>query len=321
LSSPRRPAHAASPAAKVSASIAVMLVLLVGAATWMFSESPQGTDPRVGKVCPVMAYCGWQRRSRIPSRGPADAYDRQVLRLGPVLYLTMAHPLAGTEEDLSGHGHDGVYLPRHHLPGQVRLPNGDAAAEFDGHGQYLQVRSADALSVTHTGCLTVQAWIRPTTLQFPEAQGSGYVYVLGKGAPGEQEYAVRMYSYFNAEHPARPNRLSGYVFNPRGGKGSGAYFQDVLTVNQWMMVTFVIVSRSTPAWPYGYVALYKNGRERDKVSLNQYRVRPQAAGAPLRIATRDLDSYFEGAVAKVAVYDYVLSAADIAGTYAAMYKA
>jgi hypothetical protein len=321
LSSPWRAFRAASPAAKVSAGVAVLSVLLVGAATWKFSESRRGADITAGRVSPAVAHSGRERRSRTPSRRAADAYNRQVLSLGPVLYLTMAHPLAGAEEDLSGHGHDGVYFPRDRLPGRVRLPDGAAAAEFDGHGQYLQVRSAGVLSATHTGCLTVQAWIRPATLQFPQAQGSGYVYVLGKGSPGEQEYAMRMYSYVNSEHPARPNRVSGYVFNPRGGKGSGAYFQDELTVGQWMMVTLVVDSRSTPAWPHGYVAMYKNGRERDQVSLSQYGVRPQAASAPLRIATRDLDSYFEGAVAKVAVYDYVLSAADIAGTYSAMYRA
>ena len=316
----RRAVRAASPAVKVSAAIAVLSVLLAGAATWRFAER-RGADTTVGKVSPTAAHSGWQRGSRTPPGRTADAYDRQVLSLGPVLYLSMAHPRAGTEEDLSGHGHDGVYFPRNHLPAQVRLPNGDGAADFDGHGQYLQVPSANVLSVTHAGCLTVEAWIRPMTLQFPAAQGSGYVYVLGKGSLGKQEYAIRMYSYFNSEHPARPNRLSSYVFNLRGGKGSGAYFQDEVTARQWMMVTFVVDSRSTRAWPHGYVALFKNGRERDKVSLSQYGVHPQAGTAPFRIGTRDLDSYFEGAVAKVAVYDYVLSAADILGTYDAMHRA
>jgi hypothetical protein len=320
LDTRRRAARAASPAVKVSAAIAVMSVLLAGAATWRLAER-RGAATTAGKGVPTVARSGWSRASRTPPARSADAYDRQVLSLGPVLYLTMAHPLAGTEEDLSGHGHDGSYLPRNRWPDQVRLPNGDEAADFDGRDQYLQVPSADALSVTHTGCLTVEAWIRPMTLQFPEAQGTGYVYVLGKGSPGKQEYAIRMYSLLNSEHPARPNRLSGYVFNLRGGKGSGAYFQDVVTVRQWLMVTFVIDSRSSHAWPHGYVALYKNGRQRDKVSLSQYEVQPQAGSAPFRIGTRDLDSYFEGAVAKVAVYDYVLSAADIRGTYDAMFRA
>ena len=317
----RRAVRAASPAVRVSAAaIAATSVLLAGAATWRLAER-RGADTAAGRASSTVAHHGWQRGSRTPPGRTADAYDRQVLSLGPVLYLTMAHPRAGTEEDLSGHGHDGVYFPRDRWPAQVRLPNGDGAADFDGRGQYLQVPSAEVLSVTHTGGLTVEAWIRPMTLQFPQAQGTGYVYVLGKGSPGTQEYAIRMYSYFNSEHPARPNRLSGYVFNLRGGKGSGAYFQDDITVGQWMMVTFVIDSRSTDAWPHGYVALYKNGRERDQVSLSQYEVRPQAGSAPLRIGTRDLDSYFDGAIAKVAVYDYVLSAADIRGTYDAMYRA
>ena len=65
------------------------------------------------------------------------------------------------------------------------MPNGDMAADFNGRSQYAQVPSSEALSVTDTGCLTIEAWIMPTTLQFPHEEGTGYVYVLGKGAPGQ----------------------------------------------------------------------------------------------------------------------------------------
>jgi hypothetical protein len=51
----------------------------------------------------------------------------------------------------------------------------------------VQVPQFKALSVTDTGALTVEAWIRPAVLQFPREQGSGYVYILGKGASGRQE--------------------------------------------------------------------------------------------------------------------------------------
>jgi hypothetical protein len=43
--------------------------------------------------------------------------------------------------------------------------------------------------------LTVEAWIDPGTLRFPHEQGTGYVYVPGKGATGKQKYALRMYSH------------------------------------------------------------------------------------------------------------------------------
>ena len=246
-------------------------------------------------------------------------YNRQVMSLGPVLYL----PLSGSsrnEVDLSGNGHDGVYEPsRAPEQGVVRLPNGDRAASFNGQNQYVQVSSASALSITNTGCLTVQAWVSPRVLQFSRNQGSGYVYILGKGTSGKQEYALRMYSFSNSETPPRPNRVSAYVFNLSGGEGSGAYFQDKIRPNSWMMVTFVVDSRSSRSWPEGYVGIYKDGHPRGpKVSLSQFEVTPRASNAPFRIATRDLGSFFEGAIGKVAIYDTVLSTEQIEATYNAM---
>src|ERR1019366_2498326 len=139
-----------------------------------------------------------------------------------------------------------------------------------------------------------------------------------RGIPREYEYALRMYSYTNTESPPRPNRVSAYVFNLDGGMGSGAYFQDTNVIGNWMMVTLVVDAQATSGWSHGYVALYKNGVLRGKVSLSQYDVKPGAAGAPFRIATRSLDSYFEGAIGKVAVYDSALPQSDIAATYKAM---
>jgi Concanavalin A-like lectin/glucanases superfamily len=260
-----------------------------------------------------------QPQAATPGSQVTDSYDRQVLSLGPVAYLTMSNPQSRAEPDLSGHGHTGTYFPPGDLPGTVPLPNGDPAANFDGQGQYLQVPSAAELSIPHTGCLTVEAWIRPGTLQFTREQGSGYVYILGKGVTGRQEYAMRMYSRTNEEHPPRPNRISAYVWNLWGGEGSGSYFQDPVTMGQWIMVAFVVDSRPSPAWPQGYIAIYKDGQWRGQVSLSQFHVTPEASDAPFRVASRDLESFFQGAIGKVAVYDWPLPASDIDATYQAMY--
>lgn len=255
-----------------------------------------------------------------PATQVTDSYDRQVLSLGPVLYLTLGHPSSPTEPDLSGNGHTATYLPAHDPPAQTKLPNGDPVAKFNGLGQYAQVASASTLSVPSTGCLTVEAWVQPATLQFPREEGTGYVYILGKGTTDKQEYVLRIYSAKNSESPERPNRISAYAFNLTGGLGSGSYFQDKVTVGEWIMVTFVIDAKKSSTWPDGYVAIYKNGDLRGRVSLGQYDVVPKASTAPFCIATRNFDSYFEGAIGKVAVYDYVLSNADITATYNAMFS-
>lgn len=54
--------------------------------------------------------------------------------------------------------------------------------DFNGTTQYLQLPDANDLSVTSRGRLTIEARIRPDTLPFPSQEGSGYVYLLGKGA-------------------------------------------------------------------------------------------------------------------------------------------
>jgi hypothetical protein len=253
-----------------------------------------------------------------PAKSAADSYDSRALSLDPVAYLTMGNPASGAESDLSGNGHNGTYSPASSHPGVTKLPNGDPAASFNGTNQYLQVPSSSALSVPQTGCLSVQAWIQPGTLQFSHQEGTGYVYTMGKGTTGSYEYAMRMYSKTNTESPVRPNRISGYAWNLSGGLGSGEYFQKPVTVNQWIMVTIIIDANASSKFPSGYVSIYRNGTSAGQVSLSQYNTKPKAGSAPFRVGTRDLESFFQGGVGKVAIYNYVLSGADISAAYGAM---
>jgi hypothetical protein len=272
----------------------------------------------VSLVSPKVSSCATAPTPVSPPSQVTESYDRQVLSFSPVLYLPLSDPAAKSGADMSGNGRTATYLPADSTFSQTALPNGDPASVFNGQGQYAEVPSSRALSITDTGCLTVEAWVKATVKQFPQDEGTGYVYILGKGMPSEYEYALRMYSYTNTESPPRPNRVSAYVFNLDGGLGSGAYFQDTNVVGNWMMVTLVVDAQATSGWSHGYVALYKNGVQRGKVSLSQFSVKPEAASAPFRIATRSLHSYFEGAIGKVAVYDSALPQSDIAATYKAM---
>jgi concanavalin A-like lectin/glucanase superfamily protein len=299
------------------AAAVVMVVVVIVAV--VLGNSRHESSPTERSSGPLNDQCA-PRSVTSPSQ-VTDRYDRQVLSLHPVLYLALGNASTGVEPDLSGNGNNGIYEPRGGRPDLTTLPNGDLATTFDGLNQYVQVLSARSLSVTDTHCLTVEAWIKPAVLQFPHAQGSGYVYVLGKGTLGKQEYAMRMYSYSNSEVPPRPNRISAYMFNLAGGKGSGAYFQDPVRPGDWIMVTFVVDTRSSAEWPDGYISIYKDGQMRGpQVGLNQFNVRPGASNAPFRIGTRDLDSFFDGAIGKVAIYDSILPAQDILATYQAMYS-
>jgi hypothetical protein len=239
--------------------------------------------------------------------GPAasaagSAYDEAVLAGGPVAFLDGA-------TDLTGGGHDGAFTGE---PAATTLPNGENAVQYNGTSQYLTIPDAPELSATHTGAITIEAWIRPDTLQFRRSEGSGYVHWLGKGAPKQHEYVARMYSLTNTEK--RPNRVSGYAFNAVGGLGAGSYFQDSLTSGQWLHYALVINTTDTSArYPTGYTKVYRDGVLRDQDRLADYTIVPTDGTAPLRIGTRDLASFFEGAIGKVAVYDRELSASELTG--------
>ena len=204
-----------------------------------------------------------------------------------------------------------LYLPMDHDPSHVyaQMPNGDHAKVFNGTSDFVEV-SSPALSIPNKGVLTIEAWLRPTTLQFRKQEADGYVYWMGKGEPGAYEYAGRMYSLTNAAN--RPSRISGYAFNLDGGLGSGSYVQDPVRVGEWIYVTVVFNTKHVShTYPAGYVRIYKNGVLRDTTGLDQFHVIPEAGDAPLRIGTRNFTSFFQGAIGKFAVYDYELTSAQI----------
>jgi hypothetical protein len=253
----------------------------------------------------------------LPVAARASSYDELIRSRGPAMYLAMSSPGTGRETDLSGRGHTGTYHPVGHLPSRTRLPNGDRAAVFDGSTQYLEVPDANDLSVTSRGELTIEAWIRPGTLQFPAEEGSGYVHFLGKGHQGQQEYVARMYSRVNDE--GRPNRISGYAFNLAGGLGSGSYFEVPVQVGEWILVDIVINTRArSAAYPTGYVKIFRNGALKDTTRLDQFGVVPGNGTAPLRVGTRDFASFFQGAIGKVALYLHELAPEQMLAHHRAM---
>jgi len=249
-------------------------------------------------------------------------YDQAVLADRPVLYLAMRSPQLGSEYDLTGNGNNGTYRSTDGAkPFAVTMPNGDTASRFNGLDQFLEVADADALSVPTTGVLTLEAWMRPDVLEFPKNEGSGYVHWMGKGqgtgVTGQQEYVARMYSLSNTEE--RQNRISGYAFNPEGGKGSGSYFQEPVTPGEWIHYALVINTRATSAkYPTGYVRIYKNGVLKDTTALNQFDVVPRNGTAPFQVGTRAAKSFFLGAIGKVAMYSYELTREQLGAHYNAM---
>jgi hypothetical protein len=245
----------------------------------------------------------------------AVAYDDAVLADAPVSYWTMSDSSSAGLDDRAGSGPPAVM---HGAATPATLPNGDGALAFDGLSQYAEVADDDALSVPTTGVLTLEAWMRPDTLRFPRKEAEGYVHWMGKGALNQYEYVARIYSDDNTVK--RGNRISGYAYNLTGSlQGAGSYFQDPVSVGQWIHYALVINTRARSAtYPTGYTKVYKNGTLRDTDSLSEYKIVPGNGTAPLRIGTRDLASFFKGAIGKVAVYGYELTAPQLSTHYQRM---
>jgi hypothetical protein len=256
-------------------------------------------------------------------------YDQTVLCDQPVAYWAMKGT-ASTEPDLAG-SNTGTYKGA--APTATTLPNGDGVAHFNGTSGYLTIPSNAAFSVPTTHSLTWEGWINADTLQFPQASSDGYVDWMGKCADYSPtcEWEARMYSTTTSE--SRPNRMSAYIFNDTADLGSAADWQPVdnlIAAGTWYYVVGEYTTLSAPSdcqntamYP-GSINVWVNGVEWNQGShgqtgcMSQYDVIPMANDSPLNIGTMAGDTWFPGAIGKVAVYDKLLTQAQITAHYQAM---
>lgn len=232
--------------------------------------------------------------------GAAMTYDSRVLESKPLKFFSRVQ---------GRYWLDAAGGPAAEIPygcTMTKCPFGYAPV-FNGINQYATVAAP-----VHNGVLSIEAYLRPDTLNFPNDEGEGRVHWSGVGqAKGTHQWATRMYSSDNGV--GRENRISGYVFAPEGGLGAGSYFQEPVTVGKWIHVVFVINTRELSAeYPMGYTRIYKNGVLKMTSGVHHYpNVHLENTVARMRIGTRDFQSYFKGAIGKFAVYPRELQQNDI----------
>ncbi|THU30764.1 LamG domain-containing protein [Niastella caeni] len=248
------------------------------------------------------------RLSAYAINGAVSPYDNMVLADDPVAFWNK-----GSATDITGHGHTGILM---NAPSTSAMPNGDRALLLNGINQYAEIDHAAALTVSATGILTLEAWVRPDVLEFPDMEGTGYVNWMGKGEAGQHEYVCRMYGQNPTGNDAgRTNRIIGNAFTLTGQTAAGSYYQPAsdwaLTPGEWIHYIFIINKNAVTAQqPYGYTKLYVQRRNssgefitfQDQDALNGSAL--LAGTAPFRIGTRNMDSHFKGAIGKVALYNY-----------------
>lgn len=254
-----------------------------------------------------------------------SSYDEIVLADQPVAFWDISHPLA-IEPDLSGNGNAGHYSEP---PLLTAMPNGDSAGDFNG--EVLSIPSRPSLSIPTTGSLSWEAWLKPDALGLQNPKG--YVNWMGKCASYSPtcEWEARLYDSINPQD--RCNRFSAYAFNPSDDEGAGAAWQPVcglLRACQWHHVVgeYTLLAQPAdcpiaPAYP-GSINIWVDGVEWDQAShtptgcMSQFDIVPVAHDSPVNIGSSALDTYFDGAIGKVAIYDYLLDATQIANHYVAM---
>ena len=218
------------------------------------------------------------------------------------------------------------------MPNNAAPRRGDRYLSFDGIDDYIEIPNLRCYSVDHTWEFTVAAWLRADIDDFPTPENAGgYVHWLGKGQGSgvdrAQEWVCRMYSLNTPSGAsARPKRTSFYVFNPQGGLGVGSHVQPAtpVPVGEWRLIVAMADRTKTH--------LYCNG---EYVDCDTYRgpatcgcstmtrdgeqvvINPIHGPAPLRIGAQELNkSYFLGGIAKVRIWNRLLSPQEIRRLYA-----
>jgi hypothetical protein len=261
------------------------------------------------------ALTGFTRADAAPA---GDRYRDAVLAKSPVAYWRLDE-LDGPAVDATGHGHKGSYVGgiTYGEPGALR-DSTDPAIGLNGTDAFVQIPDNAAFSQGASGKgLTVEVWMRPDLLSFAGEEGKGYIHWLGKGQAGSYEWGFRFYS---SSDSSRPNRISAYIWNPSGGEGAGAYFQDRVKAKEWIHIVACYDPGNASIAGRG-VSIYKNAKLRGSPATQKgalysgYAIHPVHGAAPVKLGTRDGGSFLAGALDEVAIYPRVLSASEIAGNF------
>jgi hypothetical protein len=203
---------------------------------------------------------------------------------GLVLALGFNEGTGGTATDASGAGNHGT------LSGATWSTAGrfGGAVSFDGVNDLVTI--ADTASLDLTTGMTLEAWVRPTTI-------NGWETVLLKEAGTELAYAL--YADNNGNDSGGPRRPGAWI--RQGGTSYSTLATSQLTVNQWTHLAATYDGSALHIYVDGTLAssLSRTG------SINV------TTGA-LRIGGNNVWSeWFNGLIDEVRVYNRPLSAAEI----------
>lgn len=253
-----------------------------------------------------------------------DPYSTVVLAKGPVGYWRLSESSGPTAADTSGNSYGGAYFgnPGFGQPGAL-AGSPDTAVGLHGFdsGDYIEVPDPDDESFsqpTSGAGLSVEVWMRPDALVFRGKTAQPYIHWLGKGEQSQYEWGLRFYSQDATE---RPNRISAYIWNPSGGEGAGAYFEDPeIQPGAWI---HIVACYDPGDWSTGSagVTIYRNGLRKlgppsAGTLYSTFNIVAAHGSAPVRLGARDdLTFTLAGGLDEVAIYPRVLTSDEVLQDY------
>lgn len=219
------------------------------------------------------------------------------------------------------------------------IPFGPSQAPyFDGAlGSVLTIDDDPRYSQPYANALTVAAWVCPLALNNANTTGGTdqYVHYIEKavGPSTDTEWAMRLYNQTNS---SRHSRLSFYTFNlaaPLGqrNEGNGSYMEPGTSENDKTPIELgkwvFLVGQAEP-WisPDDFstgCVLWKQAVEAKRVRADKYAatsdrsaVRPEHGPGPMTVGGTQATG-FKGSLAHIAVWNRLLSAAEIGSIWTA----
>lgn len=212
------------------------------------------------------------------------------------------------------------------------IPFGAAQAPyFDGAlGGFLTIDDDPRYSQPYANALTVAAWICPLALNNANTAGTKdqFVHYIEKavGPSTDAEWALRLY---NQSNPTRHSRLSFYTFNlgSPAGEGNGSFMEYGVSANdhtpielgKWAFVVGEAEPWISPTDQTTGCILWKQDVQAERVAADKYfayQVHPEHGAGPITVGGMQTTG-FKGALAHVAIWNRLLSAAEIASVWTA----
>jgi hypothetical protein len=223
---------------------------------------------------------------------PQSAYAAAVLADSPIAYWRLDETSGTTARDSSGHGNDGTYIGvvSHGTAGAI-ASDPDTATTFDGATGYMD--GGNRFAFTGQQALSLEAWVKANST-------TSYLGIASRedtsGGPPSEGYVLFVSPSDGVFGFQRLDGASQTTVTSMSVASASAYVHIVATYDGSQMSIYV----------NGASELTQTASFPIAGAMNDFVVGAEAGGA---------EAFFDGAMDEVAVYDHVLTPAQVSTHY------